>query len=99
MVCCLETNNLGTFTRIETNSDNRFLYYFMALGASIQGSEYMHPMVAVHGTFLKIKYCCMMNIVASLKLVALAKGRSCTMSHSTAFNSFVRFLRCISSFG
>nr|XP_028949183.1 uncharacterized protein LOC103401792 [Malus domestica] len=53
----LESKNPGTITHIETDDNNHFLYFFMAMGASIRGFRgSMRPVVAVDGTFLKGKY-------------------------------------------
>lgn len=48
----LESNNLGSFTSIETNTNNRFQNFFMSIGASIQGFQHMYLVVAVDGTLL-----------------------------------------------
>ncbi|XP_050111795.1 uncharacterized protein LOC126590369 [Malus sylvestris] len=53
----LESKNPGTITHIETDDNNHFLYFFMAMGAFIRGFRgSMRPVVAVDGTFLKGKY-------------------------------------------
>ena len=52
----LEANNPGTITRIETDDENCFLYFFMALGQTIAGFKKVRPVVAVDGTHLKGKY-------------------------------------------
>ena len=52
----LEANNPGTITRIETDDENCFLYFFMALGQTIAGFKKVRPIVAVDGTHLKGKY-------------------------------------------
>ena len=53
----LERNNPGTVTHIETDADNHFLYFFMALGVSIRGfHSSMRPVIAIDGAFLKGKY-------------------------------------------
>ncbi|XP_050238390.1 uncharacterized protein LOC126687878 [Mercurialis annua] len=51
----LETN-LGSVVDIQTAEDNRFLYAFMALDASIKGWKYCRPLVVTDGTFLKSNY-------------------------------------------
>ena len=59
-----EQKNPSSMTRIETDSHNYFLYFFMALGQSIAGFNKLRPVVAVDGTHLKGKYkgtfCCIM---------------------------------------
>ncbi|XP_024179315.1 uncharacterized protein LOC112185307 [Rosa chinensis] len=53
----LERKNQGTITHIETDEQNHFLYFFMAIGASIRGfHDCMRPVIARDGTFLKGKY-------------------------------------------
>ncbi|CAN6579585.1 unnamed protein product [Malus baccata var. baccata] len=53
----LESKNPGTVTHIETDDNNHFLYFFIAMGASIRGFRgSMRHVVAVDGTFLKGKY-------------------------------------------
>ena len=52
----LEQKNPGSMTRIETDSHNCFLYFFMALGQSIAGFNKLRPVVVVDGTHLKGKY-------------------------------------------
>jgi hypothetical protein len=53
----LESTNHGTITHIETDSENHFLYFFIAMGASIRGfCDAMRPVIALDGTFLKGKY-------------------------------------------
>ncbi|XP_060672157.1 uncharacterized protein LOC107416658 isoform X3 [Ziziphus jujuba] len=62
----LKSKNLGTFTRIETDDQNRFLYFFMALGASIRGFQHMRRVVAVDGTTLKNRYRGLLYIASCL---------------------------------
>lgn len=53
----LESNNPGTVTHIDTDSQNHFLYCFVAIGACIRGfHSVMRPVVAIDRTFLKGKY-------------------------------------------
>ncbi|CAN6691398.1 unnamed protein product [Malus baccata var. baccata] len=53
----LESKNPGTITHIETDDNNHFLYFFMAMGDSIRGfCCSMRPVVVVDRTFLKGKY-------------------------------------------
>ncbi|XP_062020985.1 uncharacterized protein LOC133737456 [Rosa rugosa] len=53
----LERKNQGTITHIETDEQNHFLYFFMAIGASIRGfRDSVRPVIAIDGAFLKGKY-------------------------------------------
>ncbi|KAL6181693.1 hypothetical protein ACLB2K_048342 [Fragaria x ananassa] len=53
----LERKNQGTITHIETDEQNHFLYFFMAIGASLKGfRDSMRPVIAIDDTFLKGKY-------------------------------------------
>ncbi|KAK3224265.1 hypothetical protein Dsin_011290 [Dipteronia sinensis] len=53
-VYVLEQQNSGTVTELQCTEDNKFLYFFMALGASIKDfRRCMCPVIAVDGTFLK----------------------------------------------
>ncbi|CAL8996235.1 unnamed protein product [Prunus brigantina] len=53
----LERTNPGTLTYIETDAANRFLYFFMSIGACIRGfKSSMRPVIAVDATHLKCKY-------------------------------------------
>ena len=53
----LKLSNPGTMTAIKTDENNRFLYSFVALGASIEGfRSYMRPVVAIDATHLKGEY-------------------------------------------
>ncbi|KAK2661921.1 hypothetical protein Ddye_000495 [Dipteronia dyeriana] len=52
----LEQSNLGTVTKIETDSENQFAYGFMSLGASIVGfNEVIRPFITIDATHLKAK--------------------------------------------
>ncbi|KAK2655933.1 hypothetical protein Ddye_008985 [Dipteronia dyeriana] len=52
----LEQSNLGTITKIETDSQNRFIYGFMALGACVEGFNIViRPVIAIDATHLKAK--------------------------------------------
>ncbi|KAK2652866.1 hypothetical protein Ddye_012722 [Dipteronia dyeriana] len=52
----LEQSNPGTVTKIETDSENRFSYGFMSLGASIAGlNEVIRTVIAIDDTLLKAK--------------------------------------------
>ena len=58
----LKLTNPGTITHIETEPDiederkERFLYMFLAFGASIQGFKHLRRVLVVDGTHLKGKY-------------------------------------------
>ncbi|KAL0796377.1 hypothetical protein Bca101_067754 [Brassica carinata] len=49
----LEKVNPDTRTSLLLDKDNRFRYLFVALGASIEGFEYMRKVITVDATFLK----------------------------------------------
>ncbi|KAK3222385.1 hypothetical protein Dsin_009410 [Dipteronia sinensis] len=50
----LEQQNSGTITDIQCIENNKILYFFMVIRASIRGfRRYMRPVIAVDGTFLK----------------------------------------------
>ena len=52
----LERENPGTMTKFQTDEENRFEYFFMALGACISRFKECRPTVAIDGTHLKGKY-------------------------------------------
>lgn len=53
----LEKKNPGTITHIETDLENHFQSFFMALGSSIRGfRSSIRPVIAVDRAFLKGKY-------------------------------------------
>ncbi|XP_038719834.1 uncharacterized protein LOC120012484 [Tripterygium wilfordii] len=53
----LEINNPGTVTHIESDDENKFKYFFMAIGASLHGFQSsMHPVIVIDSTHLKGKY-------------------------------------------
>ena len=53
----LELKNPGTITHIHTDGNNHFLYFFMAIGASVRGfQQCIRPVICVDGAFLKGKY-------------------------------------------
>ncbi|XP_022869031.1 protein FAR-RED ELONGATED HYPOCOTYL 3-like [Olea europaea var. sylvestris] len=53
----LKKNNPGTVTFIEVDNENRFKYFFMALGPSIRGfHSSMRHVIFVDGTFMKSKF-------------------------------------------
>ncbi|XP_060674045.1 uncharacterized protein LOC125419105 [Ziziphus jujuba] len=62
----LKSKNPSTFTRIETDDQNRFLYFFMACGASIRGFHHMRRVIAVDGTTLKNRYRGLLYIASCL---------------------------------
>ncbi|XP_056861971.1 uncharacterized protein LOC130509797 [Raphanus sativus] len=49
----LEKANPDTKTSLVVDKNNRFRYLFVALGASIEGFEYMRKVITVDATFLK----------------------------------------------
>ncbi|XP_050233537.1 uncharacterized protein LOC126682024 [Mercurialis annua] len=51
----LKTTNPGTVAELETRED-RFLYVFISLNASIKGWGFCKPIIVVDGTFLKAAY-------------------------------------------
>ena len=52
----LEQSNPGTVTKIETDSENRFAFAFMALGACIEGfNSVIRQVIAIDATHLKAK--------------------------------------------
>ncbi|XP_021833424.1 uncharacterized protein LOC110773230 [Prunus avium] len=53
----LERMNPGTKTHIQTDENNHFVYFFMAVGACIRGfRSSMRPVITVDATHLKSKY-------------------------------------------
>ncbi|XP_022849788.1 uncharacterized protein LOC111371851 [Olea europaea var. sylvestris] len=53
----LTEKNPGTIAHIELDSNNRFLYFFLAFGPSVRGfREYMRPVICVDGSHLKGQY-------------------------------------------
>ncbi|KAK3218875.1 hypothetical protein Dsin_012845 [Dipteronia sinensis] len=53
----LEQANPGTVTKVETNSENKFMYCFMCLGACIEGfRKAIRSVIAIDGTHLKGSY-------------------------------------------
>jgi hypothetical protein len=63
----LEMKNPGMVTFIDIDALNRFKYFFMALGPSIEGfKSCIRPVVAVDGTFLKCKHQGTLFIATSL---------------------------------
>ncbi|XP_038701808.1 uncharacterized protein LOC119998528 [Tripterygium wilfordii] len=62
----LEKNNPGTITYIESDHENKFKYFFMALGASFRGfRSAMRPIIDVDGTHLKGKYMGLLFVAAT----------------------------------
>ncbi|KAL5580592.1 hypothetical protein UlMin_013034 [Ulmus minor] len=58
----LEMANSGTVTRIEVDEESRFMYFFLAFGASIRGFNYMRKVIGIDGTFLKGLYKCVLLV-------------------------------------
>ncbi|KAA0037417.1 protein FAR-RED ELONGATED HYPOCOTYL 3-like [Cucumis melo var. makuwa] len=52
----LELNNSGYVVEYKVYADGRFLYFFMALSASISGWQHCRPVISIDGTSLKNKY-------------------------------------------
>ena len=52
----LEREKPRTVKTLQTDEENRFEYFFMALGVSISGFRACKPVVAIDGTYLKGKY-------------------------------------------
>ncbi|XP_070025520.1 uncharacterized protein [Nicotiana sylvestris] len=52
----IEQKNTGSYTNIQRDAENRFVYMFFMYGASISGWKYCRPLIAIDGTFLKNKY-------------------------------------------
>ncbi|XP_022897470.1 uncharacterized protein LOC111411142 [Olea europaea var. sylvestris] len=53
----LTEKNPRTIAHIELDSNNRFLYFFLAFGPSVRGfREYMRPVICVDGSHLKGQY-------------------------------------------
>ena len=52
----IEKTNRGSVVDLKTNNENRFLYVYMSLQASIHGWQHCIPVIVVDGTFLKIKF-------------------------------------------
>ena len=62
----MEKTYPGTIVNYKKTDDNRFLYSFTALDASIRGWEYCRPIVVVDGTHLKSTYEGTMLIASTL---------------------------------
>ncbi|XP_038713386.1 uncharacterized protein LOC120007256 [Tripterygium wilfordii] len=63
----LEKNNPGTITRIESDKENMFKYFFLALAPSLRGfRSSMRRVIAVDGTHLKGKYLGTLFIASAL---------------------------------
>ncbi|KAA0054174.1 protein FAR-RED ELONGATED HYPOCOTYL 3-like [Cucumis melo var. makuwa] len=52
----LKPNNPGYVVEYKVDADGRFLYFFMALSASISDWQHCHPVISINGTSLKDKY-------------------------------------------
>ena len=52
----LKEVNPGTVTHIELDSDNKFKYFFMALGAAIRGFRFMRKVIGVDEAWIKIQH-------------------------------------------
>ncbi|XP_073133697.1 protein FAR1-RELATED SEQUENCE 6-like [Henckelia pumila] len=58
----IEKVNVGSFTDLEVDEENRFKYMFLAYGACIMGYKFMRKVVCIDGTFLKGKYDCVLLV-------------------------------------
>ena len=47
---------IGSVVEYKVYADSRFLYFFMALSASISGWQHCRPIISIDGTSLKNKY-------------------------------------------
>ncbi|XP_075109206.1 uncharacterized protein LOC142180995 [Nicotiana tabacum] len=61
----MKSKNLGTYTNIKIDDNNRFPYMFYAYGSSITGWNYCRPVIAVDTNFLKSKFRGVLMISAS----------------------------------
>ncbi|XP_062088924.1 protein FAR1-RELATED SEQUENCE 5-like [Humulus lupulus] len=52
----LKSSNPGSVVDYQTDDEGRFLYMFMAFGASLEGWKYCRPVISVDGTFLTAKF-------------------------------------------
>ena len=52
----LKEVNPDTVTHIELDSDNKFKYFFMALGAAIRGFRFMRKVIGVDGAWIKTQH-------------------------------------------
>ncbi|KAK3220197.1 hypothetical protein Dsin_014167 [Dipteronia sinensis] len=53
----LEQQNPGTITDLQCADDGKFMYFFMALEASLRGFQrFMRHVIAVYGTHLKGRF-------------------------------------------
>ena len=61
----IEKTNRGSVVDLKTNNENRFLYVYMSLQASIHGWQPCIPVIVVDGTFLKTKFGGMLLIAST----------------------------------
>nr|XP_016497352.1 PREDICTED: uncharacterized protein LOC107816176 [Nicotiana tabacum] len=61
----MKSKNLGTYTNIKIDDNNRFPYMFYAYGSSITGWNYCRPVIVVDTNFLKSKFRGVLMISAS----------------------------------
>ncbi|KAA0051047.1 protein FAR1-RELATED SEQUENCE 3-like [Cucumis melo var. makuwa] len=52
----LKLNNSDSVIEYKVDADGRFLYFFIALSASISGWQHCRPVIFIDGTSLKNKY-------------------------------------------
>ncbi|KAK3230604.1 hypothetical protein Dsin_002485 [Dipteronia sinensis] len=88
----LEQSNGGTVTKIETDSENRFAYGFMALGAYIEGfNTIIRQVIAIDATQAKTKYVLLVAVYkdGNEMIYPLAFG----FAHSKCTESWTWFLK------
>nr|KAJ0193078.1 hypothetical protein LSAT_V11C800406530 [Lactuca sativa] len=58
LYCCnLEKKNLGAVTHIKMSDDNKFEYFFIAIGCAVRALQIcLRPIIIIDGTHLKGKY-------------------------------------------
>ena len=53
----MRSKNSGSAYHMAQDVENRFIYYFLAIGFSVRGFlQYIRPVIAVDGSHLKGKY-------------------------------------------
>ena len=61
--------NPGTVTHLVVDEDQKLKYLFVALGACIEGFKAIRKVIAVDGTFLKMKYKGVRSLLPQHKMV------------------------------
>uniref|UniRef100_A0A9I9EA53 Uncharacterized protein n=1 Tax=Cucumis melo TaxID=3656 RepID=A0A9I9EA53_CUCME len=72
----LELNNLGSVVEYKVYADSKFLYFFMALSASISGWQHCCPVISIDGTSLKNKYGDFTKTIEGILREQLERNRS-----------------------